>query len=293
MKKFDDNDYRNQSLWLRFSMWTPWVNFKFIVKAFLWARLQGLYNMITYPWWLLQYWYSLAQRFIIWFPQFIISIPGMPKRFYLWIVFEFKSAINRLFVGYVYLRKRTFKLTIIYQLKICLVLYVLLSFTDEFKYHTDHYFTKWNRWWWVIFDAGFDWAFMAVMLYIIGWIFMLYFIGWRYQVRTYCLYFWWHVLCIQDLWSPDMTHEWLFMFVQTYHLPTYLYCSWYCWTMNDMVEFWHARKPLPTYTRYTWEHDHFVYRLQEDLTPETRKNLEKTFKYIKLRDYENRFEGTL
>ena len=249
--------------------------------------------MITYPWWLLQYWYSLLQRFIIWFPQFIRSIPGMPKRFYYGCISAYKNGMYRVFTGHVYLRKRTLKLTIVYHLKICLGLYFALSFIDEFKFHTDNYFAQINKWWTTIFEMGFDWAFVAVIFYIVAWVSMLYFVGWRYTFRTYWLYYWWVVFTICDIMFPDMLHEWLFMIVQTYHIPTYLFCSWYCWTMNDMVEFWHAKKPLPTYVRYTWEHDHFVYRLQEDLDLETRQKLEKTFKYIKLRDYENRFDGTL
>ena len=292
-KKTFEESYRNQSLYWRFTTWAPWINFKFIVKAFLWARLQGLYNMITYPWWLLQYWYSLIQRFIVWFPQFIISIPGMPKRFYLWSIFTFKNAIKRIFRDTVYLRKRTLKVNIIYHSKICFGLYLALSFTDEFRYYTNNHFAEINKLWDMIFEFGFYWAFTVVMFYLVAWILMLYFVAWRYNFKTYWLYYWWFILIYCDLNFPDMLHEWLFMIVQTNHLPTYLFCGWYSWTMNDMVEFWHAKKPLPTFKRYSWEHDHFVYRLQEDLDTDTRKKLEKTFKYIKLRDYENSWGGTL
>lgn len=293
MNKNKFYDYRNQSLWDRIRFDARYINFKFIVRVLFWKRMRDLYDCLTYPWWLLQWWYSCIVSFIYWVPRFIKSIPGMPKRWYLATINWIKVTIKNVFTNYIYLRKRTWKDVLVFQSKYLLVWYFGLSFIDEFKYHTDHHFFEINKWWTWFFEIGFHWAWCSFWFWMLIVLFILYFIGWRYWFKTYWTYYWWLTYGAVDLFAPDMAHEALFMLIQTCHLPTYIFCGYYCWVMNDLVDnYYHGKKPLPSYTLYSWEYDHFTYRLKDEKNPEVREKLSRTLKYIKLRDKANRWLGT-
>lgn len=295
-KKPHPYDYLNHRWWnsyKRLQYYVPWIHFKIQVRTFIWNRIRGLYNAITYPWWLIQYWYSLFRAFFLWLPKFIRSIPSIPRRLFFYLINEYKNIKQRVFTDHVYLRKRTLKRTIFFNFKISFVLYLFLSFIDEFKNYKNHHFAEVNKWWDLIFELGLDWTFCCCIIYTGIWLFSLYFIGWKYWVKTYGLYLYWVLYSALDLCAPDMTHEWVWMIIQTYHIPTYLFCSYYCWVLNDLVEYYRAVKPLPKYKFYSWEYDHFALRIQEEADDQIRKELQTTFKYIKLRDYENKWLGTL
>ena len=290
-KKVDDfYDYRNQSRWDRFRFSGRVVTFVYYWKIFWWKRLQGLINAITYPWWLICYWFELADTIIGNIFIFFRDVHTYPKLFYLWCTSTFKNAVKRVFRHHRYLRRRIWKRSLLTKTPFIFAWYLFLSFIDELM-RSWYFYETTSVWWPAFFAIALNWFFVALWLHVFIIVVSLYFIGWVYWHKSFGFYYWWVVFDLIDLKAPDMAWESLFCFVQAYHLPTYMFCGWYSWVLNDLVDYYHQSKPLPRYKTYTWEYDHFKFRSLEATNIESKKKLEKTFQYIKLRDQHNRWYG--
>ncbi len=281
-----------QTLWQKIKYNRILVHLRIDTNWLFWRIIQETINIITFPFWLIKFFFNTVITLIKNFIEFIINLPTLPKKIKNYIL----NIIRRLLFDYKYLRKKTVFSIIKKHLIYTFCLYLILSFIDEFKYHTNHEFAQINQWWTVIFDSGFTWCFAITIIYTIAWILSLYFIGLRYSFKSLQIYITWLLFSFFDIHWPDMIHEWMYMFSMTYGQITYFYCSAYCFVVNEIVENWVSKEDkteLPEYKRYSWEYDHFKLKIEEETNLNKKQEYIKTLRYYKLRDENNPVLGYL